>query len=64
MKIRAVGAKLFLADRHRQTERDRLADTTKLKAVFQNFAKAPNCCILFSKVFFIDLMMDIKVTYD
>ena len=34
---------------------------TKLRTFFQNFAKAPNCCI-FSSVFFIDLIMEIKVT--
>jgi hypothetical protein len=32
---------------------------TKLIAAFQNFAKAPNCYI-FYRIFYIDLMLEIK----
>ena len=39
MIIRAVGVKLFVADRQREEQ----TNMTKLIVDFQKFAKAPNC---------------------
>jgi hypothetical protein len=39
MKIRPVGAKLFLAEKRTD---DGQTDMTKLKVAFRNFPKAPN----------------------
>jgi hypothetical protein len=39
MKIRSVGAKLFLVDGERERETDRQTDMIKLIVAFRNFAK-------------------------
>jgi hypothetical protein len=50
MKIRALGVKLFLADRQR--EREGQTGMTKLIDAFKNFAKAPNCIFFLQVIFY------------
>jgi hypothetical protein len=46
MKIRRVGAELFLADGRTNRQTDRQTDLTKLAVAFRNFANAPKSPIL------------------